>query len=48
MKVNLHSGVPFRATGVAAALAIVFSGFAQAAEISAAEAKALKAKVNEQ
>ena len=48
MKVNLYSRVPFRATGVAAALAIVFSGFAQAAEISAAEAKALKAKVNEQ
>ena len=48
MKVNLHSRVPFRATGVAAALAIVFSGFAQGAEISAAEAKALKAKVNEQ
>jgi len=40
--------MPFRATGVAAALAIVFSGFAQGAEISAAEAKALKAKVNEQ
>ncbi len=48
MKVNLYSRVPFRATGVAAALALVFSGFAQAAEISAAEAKALKAKVNEQ
>ncbi len=48
MKVNLHSNMPFRATGVAAALAIVFSGFAQGAEISAAEAKALKAKVNEQ
>ncbi len=48
MKVNLHSRTPFRATGVAAALAIVFSGFAQGAEISAAEAKALKAKVNEQ
>ncbi len=48
MKVNLHSHTPFRATGVAAALAIVFSGFAQGAEISAAEAKALKAKVNEQ
>ena len=48
MKVNLYSRVPFRATGAAAALALVFSGFAQAAEISAAEAKALKAKVNEQ
>ncbi len=48
MKVDLHSNMPFRATGVAAALAIVFSGFAQGAEISAAEAKALKAKVNEQ
>ncbi len=48
MKVNLHSHMPSRATGVAAALAIVFSGFAQGAEISAAEAKALKAKVNEQ
>ena len=48
MKVDLYSRVPFRATGVAAALALVFSGFAQAAEISAAEAKALKAKVNEQ
>lgn len=45
---DLYSRVPFRATGVAAALALVFSGFAQAAEISAAEAKALKAKVNEQ
>ena len=40
--------MPSRATGVAAALAIVFSGFAQGAEISAAEAKALKTKVNEQ
>jgi len=40
--------MPSRATGVAAALAIAFSGFAQGAEISAAEAKALKAKVNEQ
>ena len=48
MKVNLHSHMPSRATGVAAALAIAFSGFAQGAEISAAEAKALKAKVNEQ
>ena len=48
MKVNLRSQVPFRATGVAAALAIVFSGYAHGAEISAAEAKALKAKVNEQ
>lgn len=48
MKVDLYSRVPFRATGVAAALAIVFSGFAQGAEISGAEAKALKAKVNEQ
>ena len=48
MKVNLHSHIPSRATGVAAALAIAFSGFAQGAEISAAEAKALKAKVNEQ
>lgn len=48
MKVNLHSNMPFRATGVAAALAIVFSGVAHGAEISAAEAKALKAKVSEQ
>jgi len=48
MKVNLRSQVPFRATGVAAALAIVFSGYAHGAEISAGEAKALKAKVNEQ
>jgi hypothetical protein len=40
--------MPFRATGVAAALAIVFSGVAHGAEISAAEAKALKAKVSEQ
>ena len=48
MKVNLHSHIPSRATGIAAALAIAFSGFAQGAEISAAEAKALKAKVNEQ
>lgn len=48
MKADLRSDMPFRATGIAAALAIVFSGFAQGAEISAAEAKALKAKVNEQ
>ena len=48
MKVNLHSHMPSRATVIAAALAIAFSGFAQGAEISAAEAKALKAKVNEQ
>ena len=48
MKVNLHSHMPSRTTVIAAALAIAFSGFAQGAEISAAEAKALKAKVNEQ
>jgi len=40
--------MPSRTTVIAAALAIAFSGFAQGAEISAAEAKALKAKVNEQ
>ena len=48
MKVNLHSHMPSRTTVIAAALAVAFSGFAQGAEISAAEAKALKAKVNEQ
>ena len=48
MKVNLHSHMPSRATVIATAMAIAFSGFAQGAEISAAEAKALKAKVNEQ
>ena len=48
MKVNLYSHMPSRTTVIAAALAIAFSGFAQGAEISAAEAKALKAKVNEQ
>ena len=48
MKVNLHSHMPSRTTVIAAALAIAFSGFAQGAEISTAEAKALKAKVNEQ
>jgi hypothetical protein len=40
--------MPSRTTVIAAALAVAFSGFAQGAEISAAEAKALKAKVNEQ
>lgn len=40
--------VPLRGSSVVGALAIIFSGFAQGAEISPAQAKALKAQLNEQ
>jgi len=43
---QLH--VPLRGSSVVGVLAIIFSGFAQGAEISPAQAKALKAQLNEQ
>ena len=46
MSRQLH--VPLRGSSVVGVLAIIFSGFAQGAEISPTQAKALKAQLNEQ
>lgn len=48
MRMSRQLHVPLRGSSVVGVLAIIFSGFAQGAEISPTQAKALKAQLNEQ